>query len=103
MKKILTLLTVLAIILGTTIPAYAVTPMYKPLSEYGYTGVPEIEVELSDDIKNAVKNEAQEKVDEIINEEETENVEEENDYISSFVRRSIELYEQYFKKMFNIQ
>lgn len=33
-KKLLTLLTVMAL----------VTPLYKPLSKYGYTGVPKINV-----------------------------------------------------------
>lgn len=35
-KKFLTLLTVMALI----------TPMYKPLSHYGYTGVPKIKLNI---------------------------------------------------------
>lgn len=53
-KVFVALLMVMTLTLGITITAFAVTPQYKPLSEYGYTGVPDIEVELSDDIKQAI-------------------------------------------------
>lgn len=36
-KKLLTLLTAIALI----------TPLYKPLSSYGYTGVPKIKINIS--------------------------------------------------------
>ena len=59
-RKFLSLLTVFTILLGTTTSAYAVTPMYKPLSEYGYTGVTDVDVELSDGVKQGVDNAVQE-------------------------------------------
>lgn len=62
MKKFLTLLVAAVITLGTVVPTYAVTPAYKPLSEYGYTGVSDIEVELSDAVKQGVDNAVQEQL-----------------------------------------
>lgn len=57
MKKLSTLLTVLTTILGTTVTTYAATPLYKPLSEYGYTGVPDIDKDdLSEDTNKMIEN-----------------------------------------------
>lgn len=55
-KKILVLLTVTAIMLGTSVPTYAVTSSYKPLSEYGYNGVPDININLDDMLKKYTLN-----------------------------------------------
>ena len=53
-KVFVALLMVMTLTLGITSTAFACTPQYKPLSEYGYTGVPNVEVELSDDVKLAI-------------------------------------------------
>ena len=49
-------------VMGTSMTAFAATPMYKPLSEYGYTGVPNIKVTLPDSTKNAINNAVDEAV-----------------------------------------
>lgn len=61
-KKLKTLIAVVMTLVMTTgvaITSFASTPKYKPLSEYGYTGVPDINVtipdEYSDGIDKAIK------------------------------------------------
>ena len=61
-KKLKTLIVVVMTLVITTcvaIMSFASTPKYKPLSEYGYTGVPDINVtipdEYSDGIDKAIK------------------------------------------------
>ena len=61
-KKLKTLIAVVMTLVMTTgvaITSFASTPKYKPLSEYGYTGVPDINVtipdEYSDGINKAIK------------------------------------------------
>ena len=46
-KVFVALLMVMTLTLGITSTAFACTPLYKPLSEYGYTGVPDVKVEFS--------------------------------------------------------
>lgn len=60
-KRLLPILLTLAVI-GINTTALAATPMYKPLSEYGYTGVPDITVTLPDNAKDAVNNAVDEAV-----------------------------------------
>lgn len=49
-------------ILGTSMTAFAATPSYKPLSEYGYTGVPNIKIVLPDSVKESINKQVQESV-----------------------------------------
>lgn len=63
MRKILVTVIALAIVMCSVVPCFAITPPYKPLSEYGYNGVPEIKVELSDDIKAGVDVAVQEQLE----------------------------------------
>lgn len=62
MKKRTLLPILLATVMGTSMTAFAATPMYKPLSEYGYTGVPNIKVTLPDSTKDAINNAVDEAV-----------------------------------------
>lgn len=62
-KKLVVAILTTAAVMGTSMTAFAgFTPKYKPLSKYGYTGVPKITVTLSDGIKNAVSKSAEESV-----------------------------------------
>lgn len=54
MKKKLAFVIVTTMLIGSTLTASAATLKYKPLSEYGYTGVPKITIKLSDSLKEAV-------------------------------------------------
>lgn len=46
--------------------AFACSPLYKPLSEYGYTGVPDVEVELSDEAKVSIGNAVQDYISKMV-------------------------------------
>ena len=48
-KVFVALLMVMTLTLGITTTAFSVTPKYKPLSEYGYTGVPDIDVKIPEE------------------------------------------------------
>ena len=55
-KKIIVMSLATTMLLGSTLTAHAATPQYKPLSEYGYTGVPKITVKLPDNCQTGVSN-----------------------------------------------
>ena len=64
-KEIMAFLLTMVIIAGVCTTSYATTPSYKPLSGYGYTGVPEINtdnIELPDAVKEAISRNVKEKV-----------------------------------------
>ena len=63
MRKILVTVIALVIAICSTAPCFAITPPYKPLSEYGYNGVPEIKIELPDDMKAGVDAAVQEQLE----------------------------------------
>ena len=53
-KVFVALLMVMTLTLGITITVFAVTPQYKPLSEYGYTGVPDIDVKIPEEYQAGI-------------------------------------------------
>lgn len=55
-KKIIVMSLATTMLLGSTLTAHAATPQYKPLSEYGYTGVPKITVKLPDSYQTGISN-----------------------------------------------
>ena len=55
-KKIIVMSLATTMLLGSTLTAHAATPQYKPLSEYGYTGVPNITVKLPDSYQTGISN-----------------------------------------------
>lgn len=63
MRKILVTVIALIIAICSTAPCFAITPPYKPLSEYGYNGVLEIKIELPDDMKAGVDAAVQEQLE----------------------------------------
>lgn len=64
MKRFMALVLSAVIFTGTCTTSNAATPLYKPLSEYGYTGVPEIHVELSDEVNKSIEKVAEKAVEE---------------------------------------
>lgn len=67
MKKLMKLFAItmaLTMMISTT--ALACSPLYKPLSEYGYTGVPDVEVELSDEAKVSIGNAVQDYISKMV-------------------------------------
>ena len=67
MKKLTKLFAItmaLTMMISTT--ALACSPLYKPLSEYGYTGVPDVEVELSDEAKASINNAVQDYISKMV-------------------------------------
>ena len=59
-KVFVALLMVMTLTLGVTTTAFAVTPKYKPLSEYGYTGVPDIDVKIPEEYQAGIDKAAEE-------------------------------------------
>ena len=55
-KKLIVMSLATTMLLGSTLTAHAATPQYKPLSEYGYTGVPKITVKLPDSYQTGISN-----------------------------------------------
>lgn len=68
-KVFVALLMVMVLILGITITVFAVTPQYKPLSEYGYTGVPDIDVKIPEEYQVGIDKAVDEAVKESIRQE----------------------------------
>ncbi|MGN1193820.1 MAG: hypothetical protein ACI4S0_14205 [Dorea sp.] len=67
MKKLTKLFAItmaLTMMISTT--ALACSPLYKPLSEYGYEGVPDVEVELSDEAKVSIGNAVQDYISKMV-------------------------------------
>lgn len=67
-KVFVALLMVMTLTLGITTTAFAVTPQYKPLSEYGYTGVPDIDVKIPEEYQAGIDKAIDEAVDEAVKE-----------------------------------
>lgn len=67
MKKLTRLFAItMALTMMISANALACSPLYKPLSEYGYTGVPDVEVELSDDAKVSIGNAVQDYISKMV-------------------------------------
>ena len=67
MKKLMKLFAItMALTMMISATALACSPLYKPLSEYGYTGVPDVEVELSDDAKVSIGNAVQDYISKMV-------------------------------------
>ena len=62
--KLFAIAMALTMMISTT--AFACSPLYKPLSEYGYTGVPDVEVELSDEAKASIGNAVQDYISKMV-------------------------------------
>lgn len=65
-KVFVALLMVMTFTLGIATTAFAVTPKYKPLSEYGYTGVPDVEVKIPEEYQAGIDKAVDEAVDEAV-------------------------------------
>ena len=62
-NKVIGLVVIAAMVMGASITAFAgFTPKYKPLSESGYNGVPEVKVTLSDSTKEGINKSVEEAV-----------------------------------------
>lgn len=67
MKKLMKLFAItMALTMMISANAFACSPLYKPLSEYGYTGVPDVEVELSDEAKASINNAVQDYISKMV-------------------------------------
>ncbi|MDY2813988.1 MAG: hypothetical protein SOU03_08590 [Dorea sp.] len=67
MKKFTKLFAItMALTMMISANAFACSPLYKPLSEYGYTGVPDVEVELSDEAKVSIGNAVQDYISKMV-------------------------------------
>lgn len=67
MKKLMKLFAItMALTMMISANAFACSPLYKPLSEYGYTGVPDVEVELSDEAKVSIGNAVQDYISKMV-------------------------------------
>lgn len=67
MKKLTRLFAItMALTMMISANALACSPLYKPLSEYGYTGVPDVEVELSDEAKASIGNAVQDYISKMV-------------------------------------
>ncbi len=67
MKKLMKLFAITMILtMMISENAFACSPLYKPLSEYGYTGVPDVEVELSDEAKASINNAVQDYISKMV-------------------------------------
>ena len=67
MKKLTKLFAItMALTMMISSNALACSPLYKPLSEYGYTGVPDVEVELSDEAKASINNAVQDYISKMV-------------------------------------
>lgn len=67
MKKFTKLFAItMALTMMISANALACSPLYKPLSEYGYTGVPDVEVELSDEAKVSIGNAVQDYISKMV-------------------------------------
>ena len=67
MKKLTRLFAItMALTMMISATALACSPLYKPLSEYGYNGVPDVEVELSDDAKASINNAVQDYISKMV-------------------------------------
>ena len=67
MKKLMKLFAItMALTMMISANALACSPLYKPLSEYGYTGVPDVEVELSDEAKVSIGNAVQDYISKMV-------------------------------------
>lgn len=68
MKKVSVFLLASAILLAVPTTTHAATPLYKPLSSYGYTGVPNISVTLPDEYKEGINQSVKDAMEENANE-----------------------------------
>lgn len=68
-KVFVALLMVMTLTLGITSTAFACTPQYKPLSEYGYTGVPNVEVKIPEEYQAGIDKAVDEAVKEFLGQE----------------------------------
>ena len=67
-KRLLATILTVVVVLGTNMTVFAVTPQYKPLSEYGYTGVPEIKIDIFEQypgLKDTIDEQVKEEVKDI--------------------------------------